>query len=532
MGVVIPVILISCIHDPRDSTESMITLNRWTFNMGEHRKEVRSVPWQWPESVGGAGVNENGVGIYRTSVVVPERYRGTTLAFYCDSIDDADITWFNGKRIGSRGSGLDGGSPQSAVHEPRLYVIPESIINFGQSNRIEIKVLDIAGDGGFVLDHNPVIGPYSRLSGRSTALSVLVNVPGTAFVGGLILLLALYIYRLRLFLTEGSGRAIFARLKSSFNVAFIFKEEKKRIFPVTHELAFWYSLNIGIAFLSLVLILSRLTWKYVLIPWENFWFWGPSIGIYIVFLFITILYHREIFDGFPSVKKRGVSQHLWTGLAFLTHPLVNLIIILLLLIRPLESSWKIFYELGTLYITLICIILFTVAVVRFFQAGYREKTERFRTVIRRQAWLRVLFILMFVTGIVFLQIQTIFFSTLATLFIISSLVLYLFASIIWYSHYHQALPGGNESTSLDSLLHDKYRLTRTEASLCRDIVRGYSRQDICYRHSISENTFKNHMKSIYSKTIDLGQEESALSSGKMQRLTFFLQNLAEEKEAL
>lgn len=529
LGFLVPVLFLTCIKDPRLNNESMITLNRWTFTMGEYRKEVRSVPWQWPEEAGGAGVNKNGVGTYRIEVVIPERYRGTTLAFYCDSIDDADITRFNGIRIGSRGKGLEGDSPQSAVHETRMYIIPESIIRFGQKNSIEIRVLDIAGDGGFVLDNNPVIGTYSTLSRRSAALDILVNVPGTLFVGVLILLLALYMYRLGLFMTEGSWRVIFSLLLSSFNIGFFFRGEKRKTFPVIHELAFWYTLNIGIAFLSLILILSRLTWKYVLIPWEPFWFWGPSIGIYIVFLFINILYHREIFDDFSLSKQKGAGGHLWTVLAILTHPLVNSIIILLMLVRPMESSWKIFYELGTLYIALICIIFFTVAMVRFFRAGSREKPGTFRTVIRRQAWLRVLFILMFVTGIVFLQIQTILFSTMATLFIISSLVLYLFASITWYSNYHQALPELQVKEGLDSLLHEKYRLTRTEVSLCRDIVRGFARQDICYRHSISENTFKNHMKSIYSKTIDLGQEESAFSSGKMQRLTVFLNNLAEKQ---
>ena len=77
---------------------------------------------------------------YRRFVSVPERWKNRELVVELGPIDDMDITWFNGNKIGSHES--DG-----EWQVVRKYSIPAKDVIIGD-NLLAIRVLDIRGGGG------------------------------------------------------------------------------------------------------------------------------------------------------------------------------------------------------------------------------------------------------------------------------------------------------------------------------------------------------------------------------------------------
>ncbi len=93
------------------------------------------VPKLW-ESAGIAGFD--GVMWFRKHVDIPDSWQEKDLTIKLGPIDDIDITWFNGDKIGST----------EEYDAPRNYGIPASIVTTG-SNVIAVRVLDHGGGGGF-----------------------------------------------------------------------------------------------------------------------------------------------------------------------------------------------------------------------------------------------------------------------------------------------------------------------------------------------------------------------------------------------
>ena len=93
----------------------------------------------------------DGYAWYRVKVVVPQsmkrnafRYGGLMLRL--GKIDDADVTYFNGHRIGSTGA-----LPPdyvSAYDTPRAYLVAPELVQWGKKNTIAVRVYDAGGDGG------------------------------------------------------------------------------------------------------------------------------------------------------------------------------------------------------------------------------------------------------------------------------------------------------------------------------------------------------------------------------------------------
>ncbi|MDR1764041.1 MAG: 9-O-acetylesterase [Dysgonamonadaceae bacterium] len=90
------------------------------------------------------GVWENGVhkgldGLvwFRKTVEIPEQMKGEDLEISLDMIDDEDITYFNGVKIGeTKGYAVS-----------RKYVVPKKLVKTGK-NVITVRVNDTGGDGG------------------------------------------------------------------------------------------------------------------------------------------------------------------------------------------------------------------------------------------------------------------------------------------------------------------------------------------------------------------------------------------------
>jgi len=99
------------------------------------------VPGDWEH----AGLGKlDGVVWFRREVNVPAAWAGKDLTLELGPIDDVDVTYFNGQKVGAIGY-------ETPDHWmlPRRYTVPGRLVK-GGANTIAIRVTDIAGEGGFV----------------------------------------------------------------------------------------------------------------------------------------------------------------------------------------------------------------------------------------------------------------------------------------------------------------------------------------------------------------------------------------------
>ncbi len=96
-----------------------------------------AVPGGWQgEDLG----NFDGVAWFRTRIKTPRRWEGKELVLELGPIDDWDVTYINGERIGAHDSG-------NVWQKDRVYTIPENLIRPGR-NVIAVRVIDTGGGGG------------------------------------------------------------------------------------------------------------------------------------------------------------------------------------------------------------------------------------------------------------------------------------------------------------------------------------------------------------------------------------------------
>ena len=110
--------------------------NQWSSPDHDDSEWQRvSVPGAWEDS----GLPAfDGVVWFRTTFDVPAALQGKNLTLNLGPIDDADITWVNGTRVGATDN----------YAAPRHYEVPASLLKPGR-NTIAVRVLDTGGAGGF-----------------------------------------------------------------------------------------------------------------------------------------------------------------------------------------------------------------------------------------------------------------------------------------------------------------------------------------------------------------------------------------------
>jgi sialate O-acetylesterase len=107
--------------------------------------ETMDLPKNWEQ----AGLDIDGIVWFRKQIDLPEAWVGKDLTLEMTPIDDYDITFFNGQKVG--GMGLDSGSPWQT---PRVYNVPGSLVKAGK-NVIAIRVFDTGGGGGITSTNDP-----------------------------------------------------------------------------------------------------------------------------------------------------------------------------------------------------------------------------------------------------------------------------------------------------------------------------------------------------------------------------------------
>ena len=92
---------------------------------------------------------DSSYGWYRIKIVIPSAMKTAEakgIKLYLGKIDDADQTYFNGKLIGATGS-----FPPDYItqwEKPRMYVIPESVVQWDKENLIAVRIYNLIGGMG------------------------------------------------------------------------------------------------------------------------------------------------------------------------------------------------------------------------------------------------------------------------------------------------------------------------------------------------------------------------------------------------
>jgi sialate O-acetylesterase len=106
-----------------------------------------------PQQFETAGLLIDGAVWFRRVLELPPSWAGKDLVLNLPPIDDQDITYFNGTKVGSIGRE----TPNSYM-VPRKYVVPGPLVHAGK-NLIAVRVFDSAGEGGFSRGGAMSIGP-------------------------------------------------------------------------------------------------------------------------------------------------------------------------------------------------------------------------------------------------------------------------------------------------------------------------------------------------------------------------------------
>jgi sialate O-acetylesterase len=128
----------------------------WKFALGDDPRRVSPsfndgawttirVPAYW-EDEGYPGYD--GYAWYRTKFNAPKEWDGKSLYIQLGRIDDADVTYLNGKPVGGRGSFPP--EYRSAYGDNRRYPLSPSLLVFGAENTIAVRVYDGGMGGGIV----------------------------------------------------------------------------------------------------------------------------------------------------------------------------------------------------------------------------------------------------------------------------------------------------------------------------------------------------------------------------------------------
>jgi len=101
----------------------------------DHDWEAVTLPGFWENN---ALPGFDGFVWYRKTIDIPDNWVGNDLTLSLGAIDDNDVTWFNGEKIGTTdGAGIE-----------RRYRIPARLVKKGTAT-ITVRVLDTGGAGGF-----------------------------------------------------------------------------------------------------------------------------------------------------------------------------------------------------------------------------------------------------------------------------------------------------------------------------------------------------------------------------------------------
>jgi sialate O-acetylesterase len=163
-------------RDPQRKADLQKALDAWeaknfhqdTGNRGERLGFAKAGGAGWPtmkipQTWESAGLDIDGAVWFKREVTLPEAWAGRELALSLGALDDFDVTYWNGERVGATGAE----TPQYWSAE-RHYTVPARLAKAGR-NIVAVRVFDHYGSGGFAgtaaqLTVAPIEGEAAPLS--------------------------------------------------------------------------------------------------------------------------------------------------------------------------------------------------------------------------------------------------------------------------------------------------------------------------------------------------------------------------------
>ncbi len=110
--------------------------NWYDPKLNDSNWKTMSIPVRWEKVIG----QFDGIVWFRKKIDIPESLSGKDLYLHLGPVDDMDITWVNGERVGSM-------QVYGNWKKYRRYQVPASILK-EKDNVIVVRVLDVSGGGG------------------------------------------------------------------------------------------------------------------------------------------------------------------------------------------------------------------------------------------------------------------------------------------------------------------------------------------------------------------------------------------------
>jgi len=124
-------------HEGLDAADGGMA-GRWmSVDLDDSNWQVMPLPQHWEE----AELSDfDGIAWFRKTVEIPKEWSGRALLLELGPIDDMDVTWFNGEKVG-------GMEELNYWQTPRQYTVPAELVQPG-ANVIAVRVHDTGGVGG------------------------------------------------------------------------------------------------------------------------------------------------------------------------------------------------------------------------------------------------------------------------------------------------------------------------------------------------------------------------------------------------
>ncbi len=520
--------LLNCSATKENGEEAnQISLPHWYLDIEERRisrLKVEAAPIETQKTEEGVEIgNYDGVFYYTVRFSVPPHLKNESLAFYSEGIDDADETYLNGRLIGK--TGMIPKSPsvslkdfRSAAREARLYELPN--LKFDSENELKIKVYDYAGLGGFSPKQIPVIGSVHTLKARARNHLLLNDLPRT--LGGCFLIIFLILYTghfislIPVITLSDVGKSIFAPFQDFFRD----ETKGKYKFSIETHIASRYLLSVLFCFFCLLFLLTEVTYKYLLIESEEFYFKIPTLGFAIGQCVLQLLFYPDVFGSGIVKHTSRIIYSMRFMFSILTHPLWTFLFFIYLLFLPPNQVWNEFTVNGMVNLFIVITLLFTASAWNLLYFGFSEHPLKNKKAIKAEGIFRASIFLGILLS-VFLWFYTKELYSFSFLMMIFFLALYMIKSLIFISKNRILLP--IEINSIFTLLQKKYKLTVSESEIAQAVYHGLSRTTIKDKFKYTEENLKKYLNSIYKKVFTKHPDIKTTGRDKLQRLTVILQ---------
>jgi AraC-like DNA-binding protein len=334
------------------ASQQLINLQRWERVVNNKAPEIIDISKEDPLFY------ERGFATYQTDFTVPLQLKENQLAFYTDLIDDADKFYINGHLIGSTGrmpvslEKVTGYNFRSASRMPRLYLIPDRFLNKTGINHVIMQVFNYAGYGGFVKGQHIAIGNYKGLFDRYQQRLLYNDAPRVFAIGILFLLIILHTNTLK----KCSVKHIRAITIYVWHSLFPFFG-KNEINTSSETILLYKNLtNLLFAFCIGFYIFSEVSFKYLFIKNEFFWFKAPAFAFLSCSSAFLLMNYCELFSKVNTVDNR-IGRFTLQFLSILTHPVIYFPVSAYVLLVPPYRAWDTATTI-TMYWIIFLLILF------------------------------------------------------------------------------------------------------------------------------------------------------------------------------